>query len=348
MYDTVTPESIKSEIFSGITKFNTDEGSFADTIIAPTAYKIFEAYSQFRVLLDIFFIETSDDEYVVRRCADYGIERDMGSKAAVTLTLSGTDGAVIPAGTIFGTDDGLDFITTEDAEIISGAAQVQAEAEKVGALYNVAAGTVTKIITLVAGVSAVTNSAAATGGADMESIETLKAKWKKRFQSLPGSGNEAFYEVLAEEIPGVASAKAQGCWNGAGTVRVILRGEHNSVVDSGVTDAVSAYIEENKPFDATVTVVSVEAVTIGIEATVTLEDGILLADIKNEFESKVSDYFSKFDGSKVYITKIAELLSACDGVVTFSGIELNGAASDIEIAVTQAPALGSVSLTEGA
>lgn len=345
MFDTVTPESIKRDIASGITEFDTSEGSFADTLISPIAYKVYETYTKFRTLIDIFFMDTSDGDYVVRRCADYGIDRDMGAKATVNLTFAGTNGAVIPVGMVCGTSDGLNFQTISEATITSGSAVVAAQAEQIGAIYNVPGSSITKIITLVSGVSSVVNVGAASGGADIESIETLKSKWAKRFQGLPGSGNEAFYEVMAESIPGVSKAKAIGCFYGAGTVKVILRGEGNTAVDDSIVTAAASLINSEKSFDATVTVVSVEAVSIAVTATVTLADGILLADVQTELSNKISDYYSAFNTTKVYVTKIAELLSSCTGVITYSDLKLNNAVSDITITSAQVPKCGAVTLT---
>ena len=51
MYESITPETIEKEILDEITAFDTREGSFARTLVAPAAYEIWKYYTALELSL---------------------------------------------------------------------------------------------------------------------------------------------------------------------------------------------------------------------------------------------------------------------------------------------------------
>ena len=121
-----------------------------------------------------------------------GVTRDPATAGSVTLTLTGTSGTVIPAGSLVegGTaDDSVRWSTSEDVTLSAGTGSVVATCTTVGRL-TAEAGTVDKIVTPISGWSAVTNAAAATPGTDRETDTSLRAR-RAESLSLAGRGSLA-------------------------------------------------------------------------------------------------------------------------------------------------------------
>jgi len=86
----------------------------------------------------------------------------------------------IPAGTTVATADRtLTYVTTEEGYIDIGStasAEIPISASEVGVIYNITPGTISAITTPVIGIDTVTNSAAITGGSDMETDAVFRAR----------------------------------------------------------------------------------------------------------------------------------------------------------------------------
>lgn len=155
-----------------------------------------------------------------------GYAPDAAQPATATLTfVAGGGGATIPAGTIIRAGLGADaprFATT--AELILGASAtgtVTATCTTGGASTNVAAGTLTRQETPVAGVVSVTNLAAASGGQDEEALAALEARVPAllRAGDRVVTGEDAEQRALA--VAGVERVVALG-ERGALTLHVLL------------------------------------------------------------------------------------------------------------------------------
>jgi phage-related baseplate assembly protein len=110
-----------------------------------------------------------------------GVTRLSASGAVVTLTFSivaGHGGVVIPAGTRVGTTDGkviFSVITNTSVAIGTTSKNVECIAQNIGLVGNgYAAGTITQILDPLAFVTAVTNAATSSGGADTETDDELR------------------------------------------------------------------------------------------------------------------------------------------------------------------------------
>ena len=223
------------------------EGTFGDLISRAAAYEIWRFYEQMRKMLPIAFVDETSGEYLEARCAEYGIERKAAGTAEVVLTFTGTAGAVIPAGTAAATASGLEFDTLAAAEIgEGGTVEVTAQAVQPGAAYNVAAGRITRLLTSLSGVSAVSNLNTAAGGYDEETDAALFARLAAFRKEPATSGNIYQYEQWALEVEGVGAARAIDLWDGPGTVKVVLAGNGLEPVDETVRAAAEAHIGQRR------------------------------------------------------------------------------------------------------
>lgn len=142
-YESMTPERLKAEILEILKgTMETREGSYANTLMSPVAYQLYKIYQLMPQILLMAFPDDTSGEYIDRRCADFGIVRTKGTRAHVTVRFTAsTAGASpkVPAGTLAVTEDGLRFVTQEDAVFAGGTAEVLALAEDIGRKYNVEA-----------------------------------------------------------------------------------------------------------------------------------------------------------------------------------------------------------------
>lgn len=351
-YDDITPESLKSKMLQDLTvkgaEIDTREGSYANTLVSVAAYQLFKLYQQFPSLLSMAFPDEDSGEYIDKAAAQVGIVRTPGKKATVTVTFSGTDGTVIPAGTsLYAPDSGLQFLTTEDTTIADGTASVTALAAEAGADYNLPAQSITSMYINVVGVLGVTNGNAVTGGVDEESDVDFFARYHAR-RTLPiTSGNVNHYITWASEVSGVAYANCLPLWNGNGTVKVVIAGADRGPVDETVRAACAAHIEDNRPIGATVTVVSVAEREIPLTATVTLVSGYTKEQVADQLSSAVSQLLTAQNfGEPVTVpfSRFLACLLQCPGVADYSAFTVDGGTTAVTLGAEDAAVVGSVSI----
>ena len=91
-------------------------------------------------------------------------------------------------------------------------------------------------------------------------------------------------------VDGVGAAKVTPLWNGDGTVKVLIAGGDNGPVDSTIVSNCAAYIEENRPIGATVTVVSAEGLGINVSAVVDIDSSTTVLDVQAAFSAAIETY----------------------------------------------------------
>lgn len=126
-------------------------GSVVRTFLEAVAAKMEEFYFLLQFYTNLFFVDTSYGQWLDRRLADLGMTRRLGS-VANGIIIIGRDtpapiGVLIPAGTIFQTEDGsLIYQTETETRLNVGDLQTEAfvSAQEAGAEYKLPAGTVLK------------------------------------------------------------------------------------------------------------------------------------------------------------------------------------------------------------
>lgn len=348
MFEDITAESIKKNILDTIqTDIDKREGSYTSEMVAPTSNEIWKIYDSMNALLPIAFVDETSGEYIDKRVGEVGITRKPGTKAKVSLTLTGTSGTIVPAGTAFLTAAGLEYETDTDATLTSGTASVNATAADVGEAYNVPAGSIVNQYNSMAGIAAVTNASAATGGTDPETDESLVNRYYAYLQKPATSGNVHHYEQWALEVDGVGAVKVNPLKNGPGTVGVLVVGPEKQPVSADVVTACAAHIEENRPIGASVTVESAAGLTIDISATVSIDASTTLETVKTDISAAVGEYLKSiaFQDYTLIYNHVGYLLLGIKGVSDYSGLTVNGGTSNLTIAANQVPVLGTVTLS---
>lgn len=289
----------------------------------------------------------------------FGFERKPGLYAAGTVVFSRSDtsGAVsIPSGTIVGTESGILFETQEDGTIADGStdsASVSIRASETGTAGNVPAGTVTTIVSTVAGVETVTNAAQLTGGQDDETITEFKRRFRQYIDGLGKSNVHGLVSAaLAQE--GVRSASLvehfppdSGIYNaslyiddGAGNAPDALIETVQTVIDGDGT-------EENPGHRAAGMNVRVLAPTaVTVDLTVEIESDGSYSDevIRSEVETAVEEYVNNLRlGDDLIVNRIREQIMAVAGVYDIT--TMSAPASNTTIAANQIARFGTATIT---
>lgn len=186
---------------------------------------------------------------------------DAGAPVATAL--------IVSTGTLVGTtqqsadDEPISFRVTAGGTIAIGQQTIilPVAAEEVGSGGNVAANQVDQLLSPVDGIATVTNALALSGGADVESDETFRARILLDWRGSGGAGTQADYRRWALAYPGVGFATVEPVAFGAGTVSVVVTDANNRPF-AGTTE-VTAIQQLIDPPQASTTSVGAQTLPVG-------------------------------------------------------------------------------------
>lgn len=231
---------------------------------------------------------------------------------------------------------------------------------EVGAATNVGPNAISQLVDTVAGVNAVTNEAAFTGGADEENDDAYRDRLIAAVGRATGQGNITDYINWATSVEGVERASVIPQWNDANTVKVVLVGPNNSVVPTAVVEEVQALLDPDEngnggglaPIGAVVTVESVAALVVNVAATLVLHTGYSLdgdngtTPVRAALATSVADYLSSLSAGDALIrNEVLAAIITTNGVSDVSALTLNGVSTNISISSVEVPQLGSFTIT---
>lgn len=259
--------------------------------------------------------DTAEAEILDRHASLRGITRTPSTAATGNITLTGTNGIVVPAGTELQRSDGALYKTTADATIASGTATAAVIASALGADGNAIVGTVLTLTTPLAGI---TNTAAVAtggivGGTDQESDADLLARLMERNQTPPHGGASADYIAWAKEVAGVTRAWCFPLEGGAGTVTVRFVRDNDATIipDAGEIAAVQAHLNELRPVTAAVTAAAPTAVPLNF--TIALTPNTVAA--QQAVQAELTDLIRResYPGGTLLVSHIREAISLAAG-----------------------------------
>lgn len=262
--------------------------------------------------------DTADEEFAVRRAAEYGVHRQPAKPAAGPILINGDHGTVVPAGTEWRRSDGVVYATDGDATIdgVSVIAQVTATGEHYGAAGNSPSGQALSIITPIAGVesTALVSQPGLTNGADLESVASLVERLSLRIRKPPKGGGPGDYERWAREVLGVTRAWELPAYTGLGTVGLtfLTDGEVDPIPNPAKVAEVQAYIDSRAPITAKPTVFApvpvVQNIVISsLTPNTAAVRGAVAAELQDLWIRKAEP------GGTILLSQINEAISIADG-----------------------------------
>lgn len=350
-FDSLTPESIQDMLRAFLSDelgLYTGEGSLLQIILAPGAYVFWEGLQALRAQVPISFVDETSGRFIDKNAAGYGITRKPGTAASVLLTFTGSAGTTIPAGTLCVTQDGLGFATDEALTLDeAGRGTVTATADAVGTAYNVPEGAIVSMQQAVSGVTSLTNEEAAAGGTDPETDAALFARLDAYKKTPPTSGNDRHYHQWALAVNGVGAASVIRCWDGPGTVKVIIADMALRPVEEELRAEVAAYIETQRPVTAEVTVESAAGVPVEVSVTVTTDGTVSKPATEQELTERLAEYLGEIaftEGAEVVYNRVLALVMGLPGVTDCADLLVGGGTDNVPLDANEIPMLGTVTV----
>lgn len=335
------------------------EGGFPWDFTRPTALIAAELL-QFYIpeSLKLMFAQWSTGSYLDLLATPAQITRKAANYATAVLTVEGTSGTEIPAGTVFATEaaggvSSIEFVSLEDTEIGSeGTVDVTVQASEAGTGSNVNPGTIVLMSEPINGVTSVTNAEKASGGTEEESDDDLRERILEAYANMDTSyvGNNADYKRWAEEVTGIGTAIVVPEWDGPETVKIVCLDSNGEGANQTLLTAVYNHImQPDSPMDrlappnVILTVAKPTLVNIAYAFTPELETGFELETVIAAFKKSLDTYYKtcSSDGMVKYI-HVHTLLEETPGIKDFNGLTMNGGTDNIDIDADEYPYTSSI------
>jgi uncharacterized phage protein gp47/JayE len=261
-----TAETVRDRLLSALpAELSRVEGSFARDILEVAVFEFTRLWDEMNRYLSYTFPTYAYGQILDAHAASYGLERGIGRPAETTIRFTGTVGTLIPTSTVVSVPSSDPDVprafyetTHTTAAVIdsSGYVEVGAIAQTAGAFTNQATGAITFLETPIDDITAVTNPTPAVGGEDAESDDDLRERVLLAVSAPTGSGTKVDYIRWGLEVPGVSEVTVQALWDdtsitpgagdGAGTVRLSLRGPNFAPVDWTVLQETQKTIDPSR------------------------------------------------------------------------------------------------------
>jgi len=258
--------------------------------------------------------DTADADYLERWASIWlTTPRVSAEFAAGSVTFSGTNGTVVPAGTAMQRADGVAYEVATDGTIAGGTVTVSVTAVEAGQRGNTLAGVTLALVSPVSGLAStgVVTTGALTGGADDESDELLRARLLARIRNPPMGGSAADYIAWALEVPGVTRAWVFAGQAGEVWVFFVRDADLSFIPDAAEVLAVQSYIDERRPVTALFTAQAPVADAVAFTLHVVPDTPTVRANV----EAELRDLFQReaTPGGTMALSRIREAISLAAG-----------------------------------
>lgn len=355
MYEDVTYELILQRMLDRVLAENpnidTREGSIIFNALAPAAVELQNMYIELDNILNQTFADTAVGDYLIRRCAERGINIEPATKAIRKgeFVPSNVD---IPIGSRFS----LNVLNYQVIEKISDG-NYKLECETAGYDGNSESGALIPI-DYIEGLQTATLTEVLIPGEDEESQEHLRQRYYDSLNSQAFGGNITDYKEKTNALSGVGGVKVYPVWNGGGTVKLVIIDSDfekpSSELVTAVQTAIDPTVNQGKgvgiaPIGHIVTVEGCGETTVNIQTNITFQQGWDWAALEPYAQKAVDDYFNELastwedeDALIVRISQIEIRLLNLTGVLDIANTTLNGVAQNLVLDADNIPIRGAI------
>lgn len=201
--------------------------------------------------------DTAEDDWLDRHGdiwlvnADGSVGRKGATLASGTVTMTGTNGVIVPSGTTVGYSTELTYETTEQVTLGVSPTTVPVRAIQPGTIGNRLTGDTLNLTTTVLGINTNAIVVEIDGGVDEETDDELRARVLFRIQNPPMGGDANDYVAWSLAVPGVTRAWAS-TEMGVGTITVRFMMDDLRIAQEGLPNSadvvtVTNYIDSVRP-----------------------------------------------------------------------------------------------------
>lgn len=332
-------DRVITDIKGGLNLVNIARRSFLGVISKAIAGMAHLLFSYLTWISKQVFPDTAELEYLNRWASIWGITRSEATFAQLNLTITGSEGSIVPQGTIYQREDGFQY--TLDAEVtipVGGSYIGQITASESGSQGDIDVGTIINLLSPIAGIdSEATIESIVIDADDTESDDSLRERLINRLQLPPLGGSANDYIQWARAVTGVTRAWVLPLYLGPGTVGVsFVTDDEDPIIPSAAkVQEVQDYIDYLKPVTALVTVFAPVEAPMSLDISIKPNDTEVQQNIITELEDLVrrdatlaGSYKSPGvtnDGS-ILLSKIRQSISIAVGLDDFEINLINGVA----------------------
>jgi uncharacterized phage protein gp47/JayE len=262
--------------------------------------------------------DTAEAEHLDRWASIWGVYRKPATYAGGVTLRRGTAGVVIPEGTIFQRQDGIQYACSEAALIgqyVPGEALVTVLALEPGTAGNAPDLTPLQLSAPILGLEAQgAASGNITGGADEETDDSLRARLLARIRRPPRGGAAHDYIYWALEVPGVTRAWCYPLVHGPSTV--VVRFMMDDAYPDGIPAPedvlrVAAHIDVERPVTAEVYVLAPIAEPVNLVLRISPDTPQVRANVEASVRAMLAREAEP--GGIIPISHIREAISLAEG-----------------------------------
>ncbi len=325
------------------------EGSILYNALAPTAIELQNAYIEMDTILDLTYIDTTEGEYLTKKCHERGIDRITATNAIV----KGVFNIDVPIGSRYYID-GLNFIVIERIEQNT----FRLQCETAGEQGNHSIGKMIPVEYIPELTSAVITDVLIPGE-DIESDRSLRQRYYDSLYGYAFGGNIADYKQKVGSMQGVGAVKVYPVWNGGGTVKIVILSSEYTIPSQYLIDTVQTAVDPIQnhgeglgiaPIGHIVTVVGAGQTLIDVAASITYQSGYGFESIKSALENTIDEYFQELNQSweneqniVVRVSRIESRILDLEGVVDVSDTTLNGQQKNVVVESDSVVVRGTIS-----
>lgn len=319
----------------------------ADVLASVWAGVVHLAHGHLEWIADQLFADTAEDFYVERLAAIYNLTKTPAAFATGDLVCTGTNGTLIPTGTIFVRDDGATYeLTGLGGVIVGGTATVEITATAAGDDGNLDAGETLELESPISGLdsTATVDTGGLTGGTDEETIEELRARLLLRLREPPAGGSDQDYEQWSLAVAGVTRAWVYRHENGLGTVVVRFVRDNDVTIfpSAGEVATVQTALDALRPTTAEVTAEA--PIQLDVDFTIELDPDS--TDLRTEVEASLEDLLLREgepgDGVARGTILLSQIRTAIGVAIGDGDYTLTVPAADVVPAVGELPVVGTI------
>ena len=358
MYEELSSDTLEQRMLARMpTDIDKREGSIAYDATAPAAIELAEAYIMAQVILKQTFANTADREYLILRAAEFGIAPYDATYAEV----QGEFNRSVNIGARFSYNE----LYFQVVSVINASTfTYKLRCETAGIVGNSCVGTIIPVSTI-SGLTKAEITKVLVPGEEEEDTETFRKRFFATIKSQAFGGNGADYREKALAIDGVGGVKVYRCWNGGGTVLLVILASDYSIPTDALISEVQEIFDPSPqgkgyglaPIGHIVTTQAAQSVAINVALTLQVKSGYEARDLLSTVKQTIDAYLAELraswceqdDRDCLYIRTsviISDLLKLT-GIVDVSGVTVNGESVRLALETKQVPVLGTVTLNAG-
>lgn len=368
MFDDRTYENILAEALAAAPPgVDIRQGSIYFDAVASTCFQLARFYADLKTVFDLIFVDTSVDEYLDRKGAEYGVIRIPATSAVYRYAYTGSK----PGANERFFADGKYFA------LRSAGSTMLLESETTGSAdNNILAGTPAVPVNNIGGLTSSTFEELVEPGIDVENDDDYRQRIREKIAGPAENGNRQHYKTWCEEVSGVGRARIIPLFAGENTVLGVLTGADGTPAADAVVERTQEYIDPNTQgltveyngetlaigdglgdgvanIGAHFAAISAKALPITVSFTAELASGATVETAKEEAAVAITAYLkdlalntTDYETVIVRLSTVGALLYSLTSIIDYTDLAFNGSAGNIEVAGSEVAVLEEVQVNE--